>query len=96
MACLEEKVTAGISGAAVVGAGASLIGSTATGPAFFGVAVGWLAACANFGLQLHRLSVCLENNGQPEMASVIREKGDAIEREIDEFKAWAQSLGVQF
>lgn len=96
MACLEEKVTAGVSGAAVAGAGAGLIGSTATGPGFFAVAVGWLVACANFGLQLGKLAVCLENNGQPEMANVIRQKADAIEREIDDFKAWGQSLGAQF
>src|SRR5688572_19347255 len=94
MACLTEKTTAGIAGAAVAGGGIALIASTATGPGFFGAAVAWLGACAGYGLALGKLALCLAANGQPEMAATIREKANAIMGEIDDFKDWARSVGA--
>jgi hypothetical protein len=94
MSCMNEKLTAGIAGAAVTGGGIGLIASTATGPGFFGAAVAWLAACAGYGLALGNLALCLERNGQPEMAQKIREKSAAIMGEIEEFKAFARSVGA--
>jgi hypothetical protein len=95
MVCLDEKIGAGIAGTAVAGSGVGLIASTATGPGFFAVAVGWLGACAAYGFALGKLANCLEANGQPEMANYIRAKVNAIMREIDDFKAWATSIGAQ-
>jgi|EndMetStandDraft_5_1072996.scaffolds.fasta_scaffold13838_5 hypothetical protein len=94
MACLTEKATAGVAGTAVAGGGIALIASTATGPGFFGAAVAWLAACAGYGVALGNLALCLAANGQPEMAATIREKANAIMREIDDFRDWARSIGA--
>jgi hypothetical protein len=94
MACLTEKLTASVAGTAVAGGGIALIASTATGPGFFGAAVGWLATCAGYGVALGNLALCLAANGQPEMADTVREKANAIMREIDDFKDWARSLGA--
>lgn len=94
MACIDEKLTAAATGVGVAGGGIALVASTATGPAFFGAAVAWTAACFGFGLLLGKLAVCLENNGQPEAARLIRQKADAILAEVEAFKAWARSIGV--
>lgn len=94
MPCLTEKLTAGIAGTAIAAGGVALIASTATGPAFFAAAVGWLAACAGYGVALGKVALCLAENGQPEMAALIREKANAIEREIEQFKIFARSVGV--
>lgn len=96
MACYDEKFTAGTVGVGVAAGGVALTASTATGPAFFAAAVAWLAACASFGNALGKLALCLEANGQPEMAALIRGKAEAIAREIDDFKGWARSLGANF
>lgn len=94
MACLTEKLTAGAAGTAVAGGGIALIASTATGPGFFGAAVGWLAACAGYGVALGKLALCLEANGQSDMAATIREKASAIMQQIDDFKEFARSVGA--
>lgn len=94
MACFEEKTTAGVVGTAVAAGGLGLTVSTATGPGFFAAAVGWLAGCASFGSALGKLALCLEANGQPEMATIIRAKADAIAKEINDFQAWARSIGA--
>ena len=94
MACFDEKFTAGIAGATATGAGVGLTASTVTGPAFFAIAVGWLVACANFANSLSKLVLCLEANGQPEIAALIRAQVDAIMREIDGFQAWGRSVGA--
>ncbi|WP_380156206.1 hypothetical protein [Kineococcus sp. R86509] len=91
---MDEKITAGLAGTGVTAGGIGLIASTATGPGFFAAAAGWLVAVAGYGVALAKLVVCLELNGQPEMAQVIREKVQALEREIQAFKDWAVSLGV--
>ena len=96
MACMREKLNAGIAGAGVAGGGVALVASTATGPAFFGAAVAWLAGCAGFGALLGDLALCLEQNGQPEYARTIREKADAIAHEVEAFKQWAVSVGANF
>jgi hypothetical protein len=92
--CLDEKLTAGLTGTAVGAGGIGLIASTATGPAFFAAAVAWIGACAAYGIALGKLVLCLESNGHPEMAATIREKSDAILREVEEFKTWAHSIGA--
>lgn len=94
MACIAEKIAAGAAGAAVTGSGIGLVASTATGPGFFGAALGWLGTCAGYGLALGKLALCLEANGFPEYANIIRAKADAIMNEIEQFKAWARSLGA--
>ena len=94
MACMTQKMTAGVAGAAVAGGGIALIASTATGPGFFGAAVGWLGACAGYGLALGNLALCLAENGQPEMAATIRAKASAIMQEIDDFRDFARSVGA--
>ncbi len=94
MPCFDEKVTAGLAGAATTAVTIGVSASTATGPAFFAAAAGWLVACAGFANTLFKLILCLEANGQPEIAALIRSKADAIMREIDDFKAWARSLGA--
>ena len=43
---------------------------------------------------LGNLALCLAANGQPEMAATIREKANAILREIDDFRDWTQSVGA--
>ncbi|WPB58345.1 hypothetical protein [Xylophilus sp. GOD-11R] len=96
MACLDEKLTAGLAGTAVAAGGVGLIASTATGPAFFAAAVGWLTACAGYGASLAKYAACLAANGQPEFANAVREKAAAIEREIDAFRQWARSIGAPF
>jgi len=94
MACLDEKIAAGLAGTGVAAGGVGLIASTATGPAFFAAALGWLGACAAYGVALGKLALCLAANGQPEMAALIRQKADAIENEIEQFREWARSLGA--
>jgi hypothetical protein len=94
MACLREKVEAGVAGAVVTGGGVGLVASTATGPAFFAAAVAWLAACFKFGECLGDLATCLERNGQPEYAQKIRQTAEEIAREADAFKKWAESVGA--
>jgi len=94
MVCMTEKLTAGVAGSAVLASGAGLIASTATGPAFFAVAVGWLTTCAGYGIALGKVALCLEVSGHPEMAQTIREKADAIMREIEAFKEFARSVGA--
>ena len=96
MPCLTEKLTAGIAGTSVAAGGVALIASTATGPGFFAAAVGWLAACAAYGVALGKVALCLAENGQPEMAAVVREKANAIEREIEKFRVFARSVGASF
>jgi hypothetical protein len=94
MACLTEKVAAGIAGTAVAGGGIALIASTTTGPGFFGAAVGWLAACGGYGVALGNLALCLAANGEPELAATVRETANAIMQEIEDFKEWARSVGA--
>jgi hypothetical protein len=38
--------------------------------------------------------VCLEHNGEPEMARILTEKADQFDAEIAKIKAWGQSLGA--
>ena len=95
MPCLTEKLSAGIAGAGVAAGGVGLIQSSATGPAFFIAVVGWLASAASYLVALNGVADCLERNGHPEMAMLIREKRAAIEREIADFSEWARSLGAQ-
>jgi hypothetical protein len=92
--CLDEKLTAGLAGTAVGAGGIGLIASTATGPAFFAAVAGWIGACTAYGIALGKLALCLESNEHPEMAATIREKSDAILREVEEFKSWARSIGA--
>jgi hypothetical protein len=94
MVCLDEKVNAGLAGSAVAAGGVGMITSTATGPGFFAVAAGWVVACATYGVTLGRLAQCLAQAGYPEMAANISARADAIMREIEEFKAWARSVGA--
>lgn len=94
MACFNEKFTAGVAGSAFGGAGVGLVASTATGPAFFAAAVGWLVVCAKFGESLGKLALCLEANGQFEAAAIIRAKVDAILQEIEDFRTWGRSVGA--
>lgn len=85
MACLDEKVAAGLLGTAVAAGGVGLPASTATGPAFFAAAVGWLVVVANFGIALGKLAACMTAAGQLEVAALIREKANAIEQEVENF-----------
>lgn len=94
MACFDEKVTAGLAGAGTTAVTIGMSASTATGPAFFAAAAGWLVACVGFANTLFKLILCLEANGQPEIAAVIRSKADAIMREVEAFRAWARSIGA--
>ncbi|MBF9130116.1 hypothetical protein I0C86_14285 [Plantactinospora sp. S1510] len=90
---MSEKLTAGIAGAAVAAGGIGLIASTATGPAFFATAVGWITACAGYGVALGNLALCLETNGYAEMAQFLREKSNSIMQEIEAFREFARSVG---
>jgi len=94
MACLDEKITAGVAAGVVATGGAALIASTATGPAFFAAAAGWVVACGGFIFALGKLAFCLEQNGEPEMARMITEKANQMDAEINRIKAWAASLGA--
>lgn len=94
MPCLDEKITAGLAGAAITAGGAGLIASTATGPAFFAAAAGWITAAAGFVYTLAKLAVCLDQNGEPEMARIITEKCNQMDAEITRFKNWAMSIGA--
>jgi hypothetical protein len=94
MACLDEKITAGLTGAGVTATDTALILSTATGPGFFAAATGWIVAVAGFVFSLARLAVCLDQNGQPEMAKIITEKANQMDAEVTRIKEWALSLGA--
>lgn len=94
MSCLDEKITAGLAGAGVAAGGVALIASTATGPAFFAAAGAWITAAAGFVYTLAKLAVCLEQNGEPDMARMITEKCDQMDAEITRIKEWAISLGT--
>jgi hypothetical protein len=94
MACLDEKISAGLAGAAVSAGGAGLLASTLTGPGFFAAAAGWVVAAAGYVYCLAKLAVCLEHNGEPEMAKILSEKAGQLDAEIAKLRAWAQALGA--
>ena len=94
MSCLDEKISAGLAGAAVSTGGAALLLSTATGPGFFVAAAAWVGAAAGYVYCLAKLAVCLEQNGEPEMAKILTEKANQLDAEIAKLKAWGQSLGA--
>ena len=49
---------------------------------------------ANFAYTLAKLAVCLDQNGEPEMARIITEKANQMDAEIMRFKEWALALGA--